>query len=64
MSWTRVRATRRSPDGGPGREHFWHGVEMREYLQDPAFTVTDGTVVVLERFRLVNQAPAKGGQHR
>lgn len=47
-----------------GHEHFWHGVEMREYLQDPAFTVTDGTVVVLERFRLVNQAPAKGGQHR
>ncbi len=27
-------------------------------------TVTDGTVVVLERFRLVGLAPAKAGQHR
>lgn len=34
-------------------ERFWHGEDMRGYLQDPEFTVEDETVVVLERFRLV-----------
>lgn len=36
-------------------EQFWHSEDMRSYLQDPDFQVTDETVVVLERFRLVNQ---------
>lgn len=47
-----------------GHEQFWHSAEMREYLRDPAFTVTDGTLVVLERFRLVSHAAANAGQHR
>ncbi|MFE7560637.1 ASCH domain-containing protein [Kitasatospora sp. NPDC057500] len=36
-----------------GHEGFWHGAELRAALGDPAFTVDDGTAVVLERFRLV-----------
>lgn len=38
-----------------GHEQYWHGEEMRTYLADPAFTVRDETVVILERFRFVNQ---------
>ncbi|MDH6131851.1 uncharacterized protein YhfF [Kitasatospora sp. MAA4] len=34
-------------------ERFWHSPAMREALEDPDFTVDDGTPVVLERFRLV-----------
>lgn len=34
-------------------EEFWHSAEMREAMGDPDFTVTDATIVVLERFRLV-----------
>ncbi|MFC8272894.1 ASCH domain-containing protein [Streptomyces sp. NPDC057271] len=34
-------------------ERFWHGAEMREFLGDPEFTVTDATVAVAERFRVV-----------
>ncbi|MFD7492900.1 ASCH domain-containing protein [Streptomyces sp. NPDC059832] len=36
-----------------GHEKFWHGEEMREALGDPAFTVDDDTMVVAERFRVV-----------
>jgi uncharacterized protein YhfF len=36
-----------------GHEAFWHSPEMREALDDPHFTVDDGTPVVLERFRVV-----------
>lgn len=36
-----------------GHEEFWHGPEVRAALDDPRFTVTDATQVVLERFRLV-----------
>ncbi|MHA7189559.1 ASCH domain-containing protein [Arthrobacter sp. MDT2-16] len=35
-------------------EQFWQSEDMRSYLQDPAFVVTDETVVVLERFRLTD----------
>lgn len=35
-----------------GHERFWHGEEMRAALDDPEFTVHDGTPTVLERFRL------------
>uniref|UniRef100_A0AAU3H1P1 ASCH domain-containing protein n=1 Tax=Streptomyces sp. NBC_01401 TaxID=2903854 RepID=A0AAU3H1P1_9ACTN len=34
-------------------EAFWHSEEMREALGDPSFTVDDGTMVVVERFRVV-----------
>ncbi len=36
-----------------GHERFWHSEEMRAGLGDPGFTVHDGTLTVLERFRLV-----------
>ncbi|WP_405822328.1 ASCH domain-containing protein [Streptomyces sp. NBC_01390] len=36
-----------------GHERFWHSAEMRAALDDPGFTVTDTTLTVLERFRLV-----------
>ncbi|MET7620716.1 ASCH domain-containing protein [Streptomyces sp. NPDC005408] len=38
-----------------GHEAFWQGEEMREALGDPLFTVNDGTVVVAERFRVVER---------
>lgn len=34
-------------------EAFWHSPEARAALGDPDFTVTDDTLVVLQRFRLV-----------
>ncbi|MFF9349717.1 ASCH domain-containing protein [Streptomyces sp. NPDC014734] len=34
-------------------EKFWHGAEMREALGDPEFTTDDDTMVVAERFRVV-----------
>ncbi|MET9676491.1 ASCH domain-containing protein [Streptomyces sp. NPDC006482] len=34
-------------------ERFWHSEEMREGLGDPEFVVDDGTMVVAERFRVV-----------
>jgi uncharacterized protein YhfF len=36
-----------------GHERFWHGEELRDLLGDPAFTVDDATLVVCERFRVV-----------
>ncbi|MCX5202239.1 ASCH domain-containing protein [Streptomyces sp. NBC_00237] len=36
-----------------GHEAFWHGEEMREALGDPGFVVDDSTMVVAERFRVV-----------
>ncbi|MFH8569323.1 ASCH domain-containing protein [Streptomyces sp. NPDC017993] len=36
-----------------GHERFWHSEEMRAALEDPEFTVHDGTLTVLERFRLI-----------
>ncbi|MFE3249696.1 ASCH domain-containing protein [Streptomyces sp. NPDC059209] len=38
-----------------GHEAFWHSAEMREALGDPSFTVHDGTLVVAERFRVVER---------
>ena len=34
-------------------ESFWHSPEMRDAMDDPDFTVADGTLAVLERFRLI-----------
>ncbi|OEJ31298.1 ASCH domain-containing protein [Streptomyces subrutilus] len=36
-------------------EEFWHGAELRELLGDPGFTVDDDTLVVMERFRIVER---------
>jgi len=36
-----------------GHEDFWHSAEVRAELGDPAFTVDDDTLMVAERFRLV-----------
>ncbi|QHY94657.1 ASCH domain protein [Streptomyces sp. S4.7] len=38
-----------------GHEAFWHSDEMRDALGDPSFTVHDGTLVVAERFRVVER---------
>jgi uncharacterized protein YhfF len=38
-----------------GHEQFWYSPEMREALDDPAFTVGDDTLVIAETFRLVNK---------
>jgi uncharacterized protein YhfF len=38
-----------------GHERFWHGDEMRSYLGNSEFTVDDDTLVVAERFRLVER---------
>ncbi|MGW1098749.1 ASCH domain-containing protein [Streptomyces sp. NPDC002455] len=36
-------------------EAFWHSEEMREALGDPSFTVDDDTMIVAERFRVVER---------
>ncbi|MGY0233209.1 ASCH domain-containing protein [Longispora urticae] len=35
-------------------ETFWHSAEVRDALGDPDFTVTDDTLMVAQRFRLVS----------
>ncbi|MFE0704631.1 ASCH domain-containing protein [Streptomyces sp. NPDC058872] len=42
-------------------ERFWHGEEMREGIGDPEFTVDDGTMLVVERFRVVELLPRDAG---
>ena len=34
-------------------EAFWHSTELRAHLMDPTFTVDDDTLVVLERFQVI-----------
>jgi uncharacterized protein YhfF len=43
------------PDWRAAHERFWHGAEMRAALGDPPIDVTDDTLVVAERFRLVER---------
>ncbi len=38
-----------------GHEEFWHSAEMREAMGDPEFSVDDDTLVVLQRFRVVER---------
>ncbi|NVM93582.1 ASCH domain-containing protein [Arthrobacter wenxiniae] len=38
-------------------EEFWHSPDMRRALNDPEFTVTDSTLLVLQRFRLIQRLP-------
>ncbi|MFF5275162.1 ASCH domain-containing protein [Streptomyces sp. 900116325] len=46
-------------------ERFWQGEEMREALGDLEFTVGDDTLVVAERFRVVEQfVPVTGVEDR
>ncbi|MDK0518590.1 ASCH domain-containing protein [Streptomyces sp. ML-6] len=48
-----------------GHEKFWHSDEMREALGDPEFTVDDDTMVVAERFRVVELLdPVAGAKER
>ncbi|MEV6523760.1 ASCH domain-containing protein [Longispora sp. NPDC051575] len=35
-------------------EIFWHSAEVRDALGDPDFTITDDTLMVAQRFRLVS----------
>ncbi|MEU3187732.1 ASCH domain-containing protein [Streptomyces sp. NPDC006923] len=42
-------------DWRAAHERFWHSEEMREALGDPEFTVHDGTLVVVERFRVAER---------
>jgi uncharacterized protein YhfF len=39
-----------------GHEKFWHSAEVRAGMDDPGFTVNDDTLVVAERFRLIDAA--------
>ena len=39
-----------------GHEEFWHSAEARAELGDSSFTVDDDTLVLAERFRLVDFA--------
>lgn len=42
-----------------GHESFWHSPQARAELGDPSFTVDDDTLMVAERFRLIEiLAPA------
>ena len=36
-----------------GHEAFWHSTDMRDFLSIPNFTVADETLVMLERFQLI-----------
>ncbi|MCX5314095.1 ASCH domain-containing protein [Streptomyces sp. NBC_00154] len=45
-------------------ERFWQGEEMREALGDPEFTVDDETLVVAERFRVVELLVPVGAEDR
>jgi uncharacterized protein YhfF len=38
-----------------GHEEFWHSPEVREEMGDPHFTVNDDTLVLAQRFRLVDR---------
>ena len=38
-----------------GHEEFWHGADYRGWLGDPGFVVTDDTLMLAERFRLVER---------
>ena len=39
-----------------GHEEFWHSAEVLAELGDPDFTANDDTLVLTQRFRLVNVA--------
>jgi len=39
-----------------GHERFWRSPEMQEEL-GPGFSLDDGTLVILERFRVVDEGP-------
>jgi uncharacterized protein YhfF len=49
-----------------GHERFWRSYlpELRDRLADPAFDIDDDTLVVLERFRLVERLEERPGEPR
>ncbi|MGW8599678.1 ASCH domain-containing protein [Streptomyces sp. NPDC055893] len=51
-------------DWRAAHERFWHSAEMREGLGDPGFVVDDTTMVVVERFRVVERVrePSAGSR--
>ncbi|MGW0662134.1 ASCH domain-containing protein [Streptodolium elevatio] len=59
VDWPHVRDEGEGDDSiaswRAAHERFWHSPEMREALGDPGFEVDDETVVVAERFRLVER---------
>ena len=38
-----------------GHERFWHSAEMRNAMGDPDFTVTDDSLLVLQRFKVITR---------
>ncbi len=46
-------------DWREAHERFWHGYadETRTYLGDPGWRVSDDTLIVAERFRLIRRLP-------
>jgi len=42
-------------DWRAAHERFWHSSEMRAVLGEPEFSVTDETLIVAERFRVVER---------
>jgi uncharacterized protein YhfF len=45
-----------------GHEEFWHSPEARAEMGDPGFTVTDDTLVVAQRFRVVRGGEGAPGR--
>ncbi|GAA4994706.1 ASCH domain-containing protein [Kitasatospora paranensis] len=43
-----------------GHERFWHSAAVRDELGDAAFTVDDTTLLVLQRFRVVEHVTGQG----
>jgi uncharacterized protein YhfF len=42
-----------------GHETFWHGTQYRDAIGQPEFTVDDATLVVTQRFRLIEDLRAE-----
>lgn len=61
VDWPHVRDEGEGDDSiaswRAAHERFWHSPEMRAALGDPDFTVDDETIVVAERFRVVERLP-------
>src|ERR1700678_3455247 len=55
-TWTcSMPSTRGEAQWRAGHEEFWHSEEIRAELGDPEFTVDDDTLIVAERFRLIER---------
>ena len=45
-----------------GHEEYWHSTQYREAIGQPEFTVDDTTLMVAQRFRLVEDLRGRGGR--